>query len=208
MTSSTLGGPVSGSVPLATPRADEKPPRASSGLTQAQRVIVILTVIGAALLPLGLVVIILGWYGAAHSPYQFEQTSYLISGGLFGLGLVFVGGFLYFGAWMARLSDTVRTENARLLRALQAPAAGLPGQGSGVAPPGPGALAGWALAGDAEQTIVPTESLVATPNGTMAHRRSCTVVAGRDDLRTVTPRQAGFKPCRLCEPWSDEPGAG
>lgn len=207
MTSTTFGGPVGGSVPAAALRAEEQPrPRASSGLTQAQRVIVILTVIGAALLPLGLVVIILGWYGAAHSPYQFQQTSYLISGGLFGLGLVFVGGFLYFGAWMARLSDTVRTENARLLTALQEQGHGARALPVQAGPPAWAAFAGLGLAGDAEQTIVPTESLVATPSGTMAHRRSCTVVAGRDDLRSVALRQAGFKPCRLCEPWTDEPG--
>ena len=50
--------------------------------------------VGGALLPLGVVVIALGWYGVAHSPFAFEQNSYLISGGLFGLGLVLVGGFL------------------------------------------------------------------------------------------------------------------
>ena len=37
---------------------------------------------GAVLLPLGLVVIVLGWYGVANTPYQYDQLSYLISGGL------------------------------------------------------------------------------------------------------------------------------
>ena len=59
---------------------------------------------GAVLLPLGLVVIVLGWYGAANTPYQYDQLSYLVSGGLLGLGLTFVGGFLYFGAWLARIA--------------------------------------------------------------------------------------------------------
>ena len=35
---------------------------------------------GAILLPLGLVVIVLGWYGAANTPYQYDQISYLVSG--------------------------------------------------------------------------------------------------------------------------------
>jgi hypothetical protein len=47
---------------------------------------VVLFVSGAVLLPLGLVVIILGWYGAAHTAYQYDQLSYLVSGGLLGLG--------------------------------------------------------------------------------------------------------------------------
>ena len=63
---------------------------------------------GAILLPLGLVVIVLGWYGAANTPYQYDQLSYLVSGGLLGLGLTFIGGFLYFGAWLARIADDGR----------------------------------------------------------------------------------------------------
>ena len=69
---------------------------------------------GASLLPLGLVVIILGWYGAANTPYQYDQLSYLVSGGLLGLGLTFVGGFLYFGAWLARIADDGRESSRRL----------------------------------------------------------------------------------------------
>src|SRR5690349_14032516 len=63
---------------------------------------------GAVLLPLGLVVIVLGWYGAANTPYQYDQLSYLVSGGLLGLGLTFCGGFLYFGAWLARIASDQR----------------------------------------------------------------------------------------------------
>src|SRR5438067_6707141 len=62
-----------------------------------------LTIVGAVLLPLGLLVIGLGWYGAAHTPYSYEQTPYLISGGLLGVGIVLTGGFIYFGTWLARL---------------------------------------------------------------------------------------------------------
>src|SRR5690242_5258054 len=64
----------------------------------------VLFIAGAVMLPLGLVVIILGWYGASNTPYQYDQLSYLVSGGLFGLGLTFCGGFLYFGAWLARIA--------------------------------------------------------------------------------------------------------
>ena len=43
-----------------------------------------------------------GRWGAAHTGHVYEQTDYLISGGLLGLGLIFIGGFLYFGYWMTR----------------------------------------------------------------------------------------------------------
>src|SRR3954447_21345238 len=69
---------------------------------------------GAILLPLGLVVIVLGWYGAANTPYQYDQLSYLVSGGLLGLGLTFTGGFLYFGAWLARLAADAKESQRRL----------------------------------------------------------------------------------------------
>lgn len=74
----------------------------------------ILFVLGAVLLPAGLVVITLGWYGAARTPHLYDQLSYLISGGLLGLALVFVGGMLFFGTWISRLSASARERNRRL----------------------------------------------------------------------------------------------
>src|ERR1700750_676204 len=53
---------------------------------------------GAVMLPLGIVVIVLGWYGVANTPFGYDQTSYLMSGGFGGLAITFTGGFLYFGA--------------------------------------------------------------------------------------------------------------
>jgi hypothetical protein len=57
---------------------------------------------GAILIPLGLVLIILGWYGASDTIFVDEQIAYLISGGLLGLALVATGGFLYLRYWLAR----------------------------------------------------------------------------------------------------------
>ncbi|WP_019634598.1 hypothetical protein [Actinomadura atramentaria] len=61
-----------------------------------------LSTAGAVLMALGPVLIGLGWYGAAHTPYEFEQLPYLISGGLLGLACCVIGGFLFFSAWVAR----------------------------------------------------------------------------------------------------------
>src|SRR5919109_3485097 len=57
---------------------------------------------GATLAVLGLVAILLGWYGAANTGIAFEQTPYLISSGLLGVALVFLGGFVCFASSVAR----------------------------------------------------------------------------------------------------------
>jgi hypothetical protein len=82
-----------------------------------QRFQQILTLVGGFLMPLGLTVIGIGWYGTAHTGYVFEQLPYLISGGLFGLGLTFCGALIFFSAWLARLVQLQR-EQAELTRRL------------------------------------------------------------------------------------------
>jgi hypothetical protein len=57
---------------------------------------------GGALIPLGIVFIILGWWGASDTVLVDEQMSYLISGGLLGLALVITGACLYIRYWLAR----------------------------------------------------------------------------------------------------------
>lgn len=131
-------------------------------------------VVGGVLLCLGLAVIVLGWYGAAHTPYLFEQNSYLISGGLFGLGMVFTGGFVFFGAWLARMAAESRDGTRRLARALDA------------------------LVSQREAASWP---LVATARGSMLHTARCPLVGGREDLRTVAADEVdGLRPCGVCRP--------
>src|SRR5262245_48451691 len=84
-----------------------------------QRFQQILTLVGGFLMPLGLAVIGLGWYGTAHTGYVFEQLPYLVSGGLFGLGLTFCGALIFFSAWLALLLQLQR-EHAELTRRLLA----------------------------------------------------------------------------------------
>ena len=105
-----------------------------------------LFVAGAVLLPLGLVVICLGWYGIAHTPYEYNQLVYLLSGGMLGLGITFIGGFLYFAAWIARIGADLKESDKRLSDTLlvladaiahtSAPAAGAPGAGARRLEPG------------------------------------------------------------------------
>ena len=82
-----------------------------------QRFQQILTIVGGFLMPLGLAVIGIGWYGTAHTGYVFEQLPYLVSGGLLGLGLTFCGALIFFSSWLARLVQLQR-EQADLTRRL------------------------------------------------------------------------------------------
>jgi hypothetical protein len=77
-----------------------------------------LLVAGASAMGLGLVAIILGWYGAAHSAYLFQEIPYLISGGLLGVALVAGGGFLFFAAWLVRMIEENRKYAARVEQTL------------------------------------------------------------------------------------------
>lgn len=69
--------------------------------------------VGAGLVVIGFLTIILGWWAAARTPFLFEQIPYLMSGGLLGVALCFIGGFLYFAHWISRLLDEQRTQTER-----------------------------------------------------------------------------------------------
>jgi hypothetical protein len=153
---------------------------------------VVLFVSGAVLLPLGLVVIILGWYGAAHTPYQYDQLSYLVSGGLLGLGLTFCGGFLYFGAWLARIASDNRDTAKRLSDTLLV-LADVVSHSAAVAEDGARSHTS-AAARDAGGV------LVVAGNGSTVHRADCALVAHRDDLHPPGGDAPNLTPCRLCKP--------
>ncbi len=78
----------------------------------------LLLVLAGIVAPLGLVFVVLGWWGASHTAYPFEQTPYLISGGMLGLGLVFLGSFFYFAHWLTQLVKEHREQSAAILAAL------------------------------------------------------------------------------------------
>jgi cytochrome c biogenesis protein CcdA len=75
-----------------------------SDRAQSAELVRLLLFPGALAVVGGFGVMLLGWYGASHTPRQIEQLPYLISGGLIGLGLVFVGALLLSSAvWMTML---------------------------------------------------------------------------------------------------------
>jgi hypothetical protein len=155
---------------------------------------VVLFVAGAVLLPLGLVVIVLGWYGAAHTPYQYDQLSYLVSGGLLGLGLTFCGGFLYFGAWLARIASDGRDTSKRLNDTLLV-LADVVSHSASVATQN-GSAAGHAPVVERDAASV----LVVAGSGNTVHRRDCSLVSERTDLVPAGADAPTLTPCRLCRP--------
>jgi len=144
-----------------------------------------LAIAGGVLMPLGVVLVIIGWYGAAHTSRLFEEIPYLISGGLLGIVLSTIGAAMYFGYWLTRIVAGQRQMVDVLVRVeAKLDAAGLEGAAPAVDAP---------------------RRLVATPTGTMFHVPECPVVADRParELRTVTLPVKGMSPCKLCAPLED-----
>ncbi|HET7690783.1 MAG TPA: hypothetical protein VFK41_10410 [Nocardioidaceae bacterium] len=167
------------SMPRASGRTDAHNDVAPVLSKNSQIVQTVLYVAGAILMPTGLTAIILGWYGAANTPYEYDQLSYLVSGGLLGLGLTFMGGFLYFGAWLARIATDQRAASRQLADAIYALAA---------------AQSTTTQAVEAEVPLV-----VAGAGGTV-HRADCDLLTGRTDVRPAGPEAPALEPCRLCRP--------
>jgi hypothetical protein len=59
--------------------------------------------LGGALALIGIVLVLIGWVGTSQTVLVAGQIPYLVSGGLLGLGCIFLGGFMYFGYWLATL---------------------------------------------------------------------------------------------------------
>jgi hypothetical protein len=149
---------------------------------------------GGALMTLGVAVIILGWAGASHTPYVFEQLPYVISGGLLGTALAVIGGLLYFAYWMTRTLEESRAAANKtqetLLRIEELLGARALAQTNG-SPAKAVAVA-----------KTDTKPFVKTTRGSMYHRPDCTIVAGRSGLVDVSADGEGFEPCGVCDPVS------
>jgi hypothetical protein len=155
----------------------------------------LLMVIGGVIAPLGLVIVVIGWYGAAHSPFLFQQVPYLISGLGLGLGLVFLGSFFYFAHWITELVKESRTQSAAMIEAI--------GRLEETVRQQAGAERLAAATVDEPVTMSMNGNLVATGKGTMAHRPDCVVVAGKNGLRAVSAAD-GLASCKLCDPYASQ----
>ena len=78
-----------------------------------------LGLVGTLLMTAGIAAILFAWWGVAHTGYTWEQIPYVVSGGMLGLGLIGVGGFLYFGSWLTKLVEEQRQTTYALLQLLE-----------------------------------------------------------------------------------------
>ena len=158
---------------------------------------------GAILIPLGVVFILLGWYGAAHARVVQQQIPYMVSGSFVGLGCMILGGLLFFGHWLYRIYDQADLHHEEQQRVLETIAAALlaqrgEGVGAAVAAASVGAGAGGAPAGSGAAAT----TYYATSSGTVYHRADCAVIAHHpEDLKVLGPAATvGMRPCQICLP--------
>jgi hypothetical protein len=175
--------------------------------TQAIKLDQVLLILGGVAMPAGILVIIVGWYGAAHTFRTYAQLDYLISGGLLGLALVVFGGFCYFGYFLTRMVQlfrTTQTQDRQTLETLERISVQL----AQLAPAGSGLPAPAGVAAPAPSGVTPVASrgfspvLVATRHGSMAHLPTCPVVADNPDLRPANLEDPNLIPCQICQPFA------
>lgn len=152
-----------------------------------------IALVGGLMAASGVVLVLLGWYGASETSRVYLQIPYLISGGLLGVALAVCGSCTYLASWLTRLvqDQQARTDEAvavsrdtgAALARIEVLLAAVLGSSGGA----PAAMVDAAM------------ELVATPSGKLAHRPTCPTVAGRTDLRPATLGPDGLEPCRMCE---------
>ena len=106
-----------------------------------------------------------------------------MSGGFGGLALTFVGGFLYFGSWLARIAEDNRDAQRRLADTLLVLADVT-------------SRAATTTSSGLDVSALP----VTAGDGTTMHRRDCALIAHREDLRPVGEHQQDLVACRVCKP--------
>jgi hypothetical protein len=78
----------------------------------------VMQTVGMLTMAFGFFCIVLGWYGASHSPYLFQEVPYLISGGLLGVALVIGGGVTVRCAWSLRQVEEDRRNALAIVRSI------------------------------------------------------------------------------------------
>jgi hypothetical protein len=124
----------------------------------------------------GIALVVLGWWGAAHSELFIDQVPYLISGGILGLGLIITAAVLGASAF-----------NERVLREL----------GRDIV------LAMRTGPGGGSTTENRDDRILLVPGGRSYHVSGCPIPEGKDGVTETTLADAvgrGLVACKLCGP--------
>jgi hypothetical protein len=146
--------------------------------------------LGLIVIAVGLVVIGIGWNGAAgsggevnHVPVVQAQLPWILSGGFLGLGIIVLGAAMV-------IANAYRESEARLSARFEQLLETL-AEGNGAA-----------LPGTPRSPCEPIGDLVVA-GSTSFHRPDCRLVKGRTEARTIevsTALDLGLNPCRICRP--------
>ena len=159
-------------------------------------------VVGWVLVALGLLAMLLGWWGVAHNSIVAKQLPYLASGAVIGLALVTLGGrFLVMqdlrhdSGRLDRLERMVHELHEVLLAGAAAAAA------DGTLPE---------IADDPDRSNGTARSngggpstFLVLPDAESYHRAGCPMIEGKADLsrvRASTVARRNLRPCPMCEP--------
>lgn len=139
-----------------------------------------------SMLGVGVLLIVLGWNGAASWDRVASQVPYIISGGIGGIALAGAGLTLIVVHSLRRDLLQLGLKLDRIVDAVQE-------------------LHGTAAVGP---TAVPEDDGLRVVAGrTTYHAQTCHLVEGRDDLQVMSPeaaRDRGLAPCRICNPHESE----
>jgi hypothetical protein len=154
-------------------------------------------VAGALLVPLGVVFILMSWYGAAHTPYVQQQIPYLVSGSFAGVGCIVLGGLLYWAHWLYRIYDQADLHHQEQLQVIQQTLR-LMAERMGASPDGVGRPVEDASTVDSNGD----GRFIATEGGNYYHLPSCPVVAHHAEASRAVAGGVpdGMEPCHICRP--------
>jgi drug/metabolite transporter (DMT)-like permease len=143
--------------------------------------------LGILLCVAGLVLIFLGWNGAAETDRVASQMPYIISGGLAGVALCVIGAGLLVTASARSERVKLQASVEELREALQRTAEAAVVTGGAAASPARGG------------SVVPDGTVLAGP--TAYHVAGCRLTEGQSGLTPMTEEAAkerGLDPCRIC----------
>ncbi len=163
--------------PITAPKAQERTrAEAKTFLRDNARILLAL-----GLLALGVVLVLLGWYGAANTNILTEQIPYLISGGLLGMALIIVAGIVGSSASLSRenremhrdLTNVIGGTSVGTLRSVPSPQRSASGGG-----------------------------VYLVPGGHSYHQAGCPIAEGKHSTELALDEAiaAGYTTCKLCGP--------